>query len=169
MVHLRRTAGEGVLDVPVHIPSAIVKRDKATTRLTEATGGQQLLPKARAVAIDNAWILVLQIESLLRTTPQLARKLALKYLNSSERVEIARYIFPLVYVNDGVISATGRRRFKKVCSVLQLENGSATELSNSYRKKLDAQWSYINNLVAQLNQFADKLSFDHREMEILRE
>ncbi len=110
-----------------------------------------------------------QIETLLQTSPELAQQLALKHLSVTERTDVARYIFPLVYVNDGVISNAGRRRFNRVCEALQLKNGSASDLSSRYRQRLDAQWAYMKNLVAQLNQFADKLSFDHREMEILRE
>ena len=110
-----------------------------------------------------------QIETLLKTSPELAQQLALKHLSATERADVARYIFPLVYVNDGVISDAGRRRFNRVCKALRLKNGSATDLSSRYRQRLDVQWSYMKNLVAQLNQFADKLSFDRREMEILRE
>ena len=92
-----------------------------------------------------------EIESLLRTTPETARELALKYLSDQERHEIARYIFPLVYAGDGVISTTERRRFARICSQLQLEEGTSTTISQAYRQRLDQQWTYLQNLVRQLN------------------
>ena len=110
-----------------------------------------------------------EIENLLRTTPETARDLALKYLSEQERYEIARYIFPLVYAEDGVISAPERRRFARICSQLQLEEGTSTNISQAYRQRLDRQWTYLQNIVRQLNFFADALVFDGQEMELLRE
>ena len=110
-----------------------------------------------------------EIEDLLKTTPEAARELALKHLSDQERREIARYIFPLVYAGDGVISSAERRRFARICSQLQLEEGANATISQDYRQRLDRQWIYLQNLVRQLNFFATALVFDGQEMELLRE
>ena len=108
-----------------------------------------------------------QIRELLQTTPESARKLAISTLSRSERHEVARYIFPLVYSGDGVISPGDRRRFKLVCSELRLPPGAAREISRGYRERLEAQWVYLKILIARLNYFAEAMSFDSREMEML--
>lgn len=109
------------------------------------------------------------IEKLLETTPELARKIARGHLSEPQRREIARYIFPLVYTGDGVISSSGRRRFARVCDELDLETGTAAALSKDYRARLDAQWSYLRTMIERLNHFAHELMFDSREMELLRQ
>ena len=44
-----------------------------------------------------------KIQELLQTTPATAGELAHKHLSEKERMEVARYIFPLVYTGDGLI------------------------------------------------------------------
>ncbi len=106
---------------------------------------------------------------LLSTSPDTAQQLALRYLSKEERLEIARYIFPLVYDRDGAISHTDRRRFARVCNKLQLEDVDAKEISRAYRQRLDGQWDYMRQLVDLINFFAASLGFDSREMELVRE
>jgi len=108
-----------------------------------------------------------QIRELLRTTPETARKLALSTLSRTERHEVARYIFPLVYSGDGVISPGDRRRFKHVCAELRLPPGAARTISRDYRERLEAQWVYLRILIARLNYFAEAMAFDSREMELV--
>ena len=110
-----------------------------------------------------------QIEDLLKTTPESGREQALQHLSAQERMEVARYIFPLVYADDGVISAGYRRRFARVCAQLDLEADAAATISQDYRERLDRQWAYLRNMVRQLNYFANSLVFDGQEMELLRE
>ena len=110
-----------------------------------------------------------QIQELLKTTPAAAQELALNSLSEQERLEVARYIFPIVYSGDGVISAAERRRFARVCAQLQLESDAASKISRNYRQRLDRQWAYLQSLICHLNYFADALVFDHQEMELLRE
>ena len=110
-----------------------------------------------------------EVDQLLQTTPELAKKIACGHLSEAQRREIARYIFPLVYTGDGVISSAGRRRFGRVCDQLQLEAGTASTLSKDYRARLDDQWSYLCVLIERLNHFAHELMFDSREMELLRQ
>ena len=62
-----------------------------------------------------------------------------------------------------------RRRFARICSQLQLEEGTSTTISQAYRQRLDQQWTYLQNLVRQLNFFANALVFDGQEMGLLRE
>ncbi len=109
------------------------------------------------------------IEKLLQTTPEAAKKIACGHLSEAQRQEIARYIFPLVYTGDGVISSAGRRRFARVCDELELEAGTSSVLSKDYRTRLDAQWSYLRTLIERLNHFVHELMFDSREMELLRQ
>ncbi len=109
------------------------------------------------------------IEKLLQTTPEDAKKIACGHLSEAQRQEIARYIFPLVYTGDGVISSAGRRRFARVCDELELEAGTSSVLSKDYRTRLDAQWSYLRTLIERLNHFVHELMFDSREMELLRQ
>ena len=118
--------------------------------------------KAQDIKADRA-------EELLKTTPQTAKQLARKHLSKDDRAEVARYIFPLVYAGDGVISDAERRRFARICRELELEEGSAARISKEYRTRLDRQWEYLQNLVRQLNYFADFMVFDGQEMELLRE
>ena len=106
---------------------------------------------------------------LLSTSPDTAQQLALRYLSKEERLEIARYIFPLVYNRDGAISHTDRRRFARACNKLQLGDGDAKEISRAYRQRLDGQWDYMRQLVDLINFFAASLGFDSREMELVRE
>jgi len=108
-----------------------------------------------------------QIRELLQTTPETARKLALSTLSRAERHEVARYIFPLVYSGDGVISPGDRRRFKHVCAELRLPADAARGISRDYRERLEAQWAYLKNLILRLNYFAEAMAFDSREMEML--
>ena len=110
-----------------------------------------------------------KIQELLQTTPATAGELAHKHLSEKERMEVARYIFPLVYTGNGLISPADRRRFARVCSQLQLDKGTATVISQDYRQRLDRQWAYLHNLVHHLNYFANALIFDGQEMELLRE
>lgn len=110
-----------------------------------------------------------RIEELLRTTAESAQKLAQEDLSAEDGLEIARYLFPLVYAENGVISAATRRRFARVCAHLGLEAGKPTEISQEYRKRLEAQWSYLQDLIGKLNYFALELGFDGQEMELLRE
>ena len=109
------------------------------------------------------------VDDLLQTTPERAKQIACAHLSDAQRREIARYIFPLVYTGDGVISSAGRRRFARVCDELQLEAGTASELSKDYRSRLEAQWSYLRTLIERLNHFAYELMFDSYEMELLRQ
>lgn len=118
----------------------------------------------RAQDIDEA-----EIAPLLATTPQQAQHLANRFLTLDDRREIARYIFPLVYQEEGVIGDGGRRRFHNVCQRLNLGDGAARAISQSYRQRLDDQWTYMAELIALLNYFASALAFDGREMEIVRE
>ena len=108
-------------------------------------------------------------EELLRTTAESAQKLAQEDLSAEDGLEIARYLFPLVYAENGVISAATRRRFSRVCAHLGLEAGKTTEISQDYRKRLEAQWSYMQDLIGKLNYFAAEISLDGQEMELLRE
>jgi hypothetical protein len=110
-----------------------------------------------------------KIQELLQTSPDVGLQLANSGLNTEERLDIVRYIFPLVYFEDGVISQTTSKRFRRLCSHLQLAEGTATEISQAYRKRLESQWIYFQNLIRQLNYFANILSFDGPEMELLRE
>jgi hypothetical protein len=110
-----------------------------------------------------------EIEALLQTTPDRAIKIACEHLSEAQRREIARYIFPLVYTGDGVISSAGRRGFGRACDKLQLAPGTAAELSKAYRSGLDAQWSYLCTLIERLNHFVHELMFDSREMELLHQ
>ena len=110
-----------------------------------------------------------EIAPLLATSPQQAQHLANRYLTVDARREIARYIFPLVYQEQGVIGDGERRRFNKVCQSLHLGDGAARHISQAYRQRLDDQWTYMTELVALLNYFASTLGFDGREMEIVRE
>jgi hypothetical protein len=110
-----------------------------------------------------------QIEQLLLTTAATARQLSLRYLSIEDRCEIARYIFPLVYNGDGLITSSDRRRFARICSELRLENGTAAAISRDYRKRLDTQWSYLRTLVTSLNYFAEAMIFDSQEMELVRQ
>ena len=108
-------------------------------------------------------------EELLKTTPEEARQLSRKHLSEEDRAEIARYIFPLVYANDGLISDTQRRRFTRICNELGLGEGAAALISKEYRTRLDRQWEYLQILIRQLNFFADFMVFDGQEMELLRD
>jgi len=110
-----------------------------------------------------------QIEELLQTTPETGRKMAVAHLSRPDRREVARYIFPLVYSGDGVITPSERRRFTRVCASLELPEGEDGAISRDYRQRLDQQWRYLKGLIGQLNYFADALGFDSREMELLRE
>ena len=116
----------------------------------------------RAQKIDDA-------EELLKTTPAIAQQLAHRHLSTGERKEVARYIFPLVYAGDGVISDAERRRFRRICTQLDLSPETASAISRDYRQRLDRQWVYLENLVEQLNYFAGSMVFDGYEMELLRE
>ena len=118
--------------------------------------------KARKVKDSEA-------QELLSTSPAIAQQLALRYLSQEERLEIARYIFPLVYNRDGAISHADRRRFARVCTRLQLGDRAAKEISHAYRDRLDGQWDYMRQLVDLINFFAARLAFDGREMELARE
>jgi len=109
-----------------------------------------------------------KIQELLHTTPETARGLA-EDLSADESLEVARYLFPLVYAERGVISPATRRRFARVCVYLGLEEGKAAEISQEYRQRLEAQWDYLDNLIRRLNYFASALGFDREEMELLRE
>ena len=109
-----------------------------------------------------------QIEQLLLTTAATARELSMR-LSTEDRGEIARYIFPLVYNGDGLISSADRRRFARICSQLRLEEGEATAISRDYRKRLDTQWSYLRTLVTSLNYFVEAMLFDSQEMELVRQ
>ena len=110
-----------------------------------------------------------EIDQLLSTLPDTAEELALRYLSQEERLEVARYIFPLVYNRGGIIADGDRRRFARVCTRLQLEDATAKEISQAYRQRLDGQWTYMGQLVDFINHFADHLAFDGREMELVRE
>ena len=103
------------------------------------------------------------------TMANTAEELALRYLSQDERLEVARYIFPLVYNRGGIIADGDRRRFARVCTRLQLEDAAAKEISQAYRQRLDGQWAYMRQLVDFINHFADHLAFDGREMELVRE
>ena len=110
-----------------------------------------------------------EIDQLLSTLPDTAEELALRYLSQEERLEVARYIFPLVYNRGGIIADGDRHRFARVCTRLQLEDATAKEISQAYRQRLDGQWTYMGQLVDFINHFADHLAFDGREMELVRE
>ncbi len=110
-----------------------------------------------------------EIDQLLSTLPDTAEELALRDLSQEERLEVARYIFPLVYNRGGIIADGDRRRFARVCTRLQLEDAAAKEISQAYRQRLDGQWAYMRQLVDFINHFADHLAFDGREMELVRE
>jgi hypothetical protein len=110
-----------------------------------------------------------KIDQLLQTTPEEAARLAHRHLNAETRREVARYIFPLVYQREGIIGDGERRRFRRVCESLQLEKDAARDISQTYRQRLDDQWSYMDQLIDLLNYFASRLGFDGREMEIVRE
>ncbi len=110
-----------------------------------------------------------KIDQLLETTPDEAERLARRHLDAKTRREVARYIFPLVYQREGVIGEGERRRFHHVCASLDLSAEDARKISQTYRQRLDDQWSYMNQLVELLNYFANRLGFDGREMEIVRE
>ena len=109
-----------------------------------------------------------QIRELLQTSPDEAKRLAAD-LSPVDRREVARYIFPLVYTGDGVISPVDRRRFAAICAELDLEPGDASDISKDYRGRLDAQWAYVRSVASRLNYFADSLAFDGMEMEALRQ
>lgn len=109
-----------------------------------------------------------KIRELLQTTPAVACQLV-GGLDGDQRLEIGRYIFPLVYFEDGVISRAISRRFRRICAQLGLADGAATAISQEYRQRLESQWAYFQNLICQLNYFANVLSFDGPEMELLRE
>jgi hypothetical protein len=109
-----------------------------------------------------------KIEQLLRTTPEQARALAGE-LNREAGPEIARYLYPLVYFRDGVVSSSERRRFARICSCLGLEAGEATRIAAAYRQRLDAQWAYLENIILQLNHFVRALAPDLPAVELLRE
>ncbi len=109
------------------------------------------------------------IGQLLATTAQEAKHLAEQHLNIETRRQVARYIFPLVYQHQGIISDVDRRRFTRVCSHLHLNDGVAREISQAYRQRLNQQWDYIRQLIEGLNFFAARLRFDSREMELVRE
>ena len=106
---------------------------------------------------------------LLSTSPDKGQQLALRYLSKEERLEIARYIFPLVYNRDGAISHTDRRRFARVCNKLQLGDDDAKVISRAYRQRLDGQWDHMRQLVDVTNFFSASLGFDSCEMELVRE
>lgn len=108
-----------------------------------------------------------QIRELLQTTPETALELARSTLSRTDRQEVARYIFPLVYSGDGVISPGDRRRFKHVCAELRLAPEAARTISRDYRERLEAQWTYLKILIGHLNNFAEAMAFDSREMELL--
>lgn len=110
-----------------------------------------------------------EIQELLSTSADTAQQLALRYLSTAERLEIARYIFPLVYNRDGAISHADRRRFARVCTRLDLGDAAARDISQAYRERLDSQWDYMRQLVDLINHFAARLAFDGREMELVRE
>ena len=110
-----------------------------------------------------------KIDQLLQTTPEEAARLAHRHLNAETRREVARYIFPLVYQREGIIGDGERRRFRRVCESLQLEKDAARDISQTYRQRLDDQWSYMDQHIDLLNYFASRLGFDGREMEIVRE
>lgn len=118
--------------------------------------------KAQKVKDDEA-------QMLLSTSPETARQLALRYLSKEERLEIARYIFPLVYNRDGIISQADRRRFARVCSRLQLADDAGRDISQAYRERLDGRWGYMRQMVDLINFFATHLGFDSREMELVRQ
>ena len=105
-----------------------------------------------------------KIDQLLQTTPEEAARLAHRHLNAETRREVARYIFPLVYQREGIIGDGERRRFRRVCESLQLEKDAARDISQTYRQRLDDQWSYMDQLIDLLNYFASRLGFDGREM-----
>ena len=109
-----------------------------------------------------------KIEQLLGTTPEQATKLA-GGLDPEVGLEVARYLYPLVYARDGVVSSTERRRFARICSYLKLEAGKATEIAAEYRQRLDTQWTYLESIIRQLNHFASALALDLPAMELLRE
>ena len=109
-----------------------------------------------------------KIERLLRTTAAESRKLA-SSLSEEQGMEVARYLFPLVYADKGVISSTDRSRFGRICSDLNLPEGTATQISAEYRQRLDVQWDYLESIILRLNHFANMLELDRPEMELLRE
>ena len=117
--------------------------------------------RSRGIAQDRA-------RKLLATTPDEAR-VAARSLSSDDRCEVARCIFPLVYLAEGVVTNAGRRRFARVCDDLQLPADAARGISRDYRLRLDRQWDYLRRLVGHLNHFAEALVFDLRELETVRD
>ena len=110
-----------------------------------------------------------EADELLGTSPDTARRLAGSSLSAADRREVARYIFPMVYLGDGVISASDRRRFRRVCRELGLNADISRSISQDYRARLTTQWDFLSNMIMRLNYFAHALGFDSREMELLRE
>lgn len=126
--------------------------------------GEQLLRgflRFRGVSAEGA-------RKLLCTSPEQARRAAAG-LGADDRLEVARCIFPLVYQGEGVITDTGRRRFRRICADLGLPQGSHRAISREYRDHLSAEWLHLQRLVQGLNYFADALVFDLRELEMVRD
>ncbi|MFH1566469.1 MAG: hypothetical protein ABIL09_00605 [Gemmatimonadota bacterium] len=109
-----------------------------------------------------------EVEGLLRTTPETGRRVALEHLSRGDRREVARFVYPLVYAGDGVITPAERRRFGRVCAALELPPEEAGTISRQYRRRLEEQWAYLRGLIGRLTYFAEALAFDSREMELLR-
>ncbi len=108
------------------------------------------------------------IEQLLKTTPEEALKLAHKHLSHEQRLGVARYIFPLVYTGNGIISTTDRRRFKRVCVQLDLGNDQPNQISRDYRQRLDRQWHYLEALAKRLKYFIFILQLNIKELDSLK-
>jgi hypothetical protein len=109
------------------------------------------------------------IDRLLETTPATALEVAHKHLSAEERLEVARYIFPLVYTGDGIITDTDRRRFRRVCSQLELPDDHPGLISHDYRQRLDRQWQYLSALVKRLNYFTLILQLNNIQINSLKE
>ena len=131
---------------------------------TDGAEGERLLRgflRFRGVSGDGA-------RKLMATTAEQARRAAAG-LSAEDRWDVARCIFPLVYQEDGVITAAGRRRFVRVCASLGLPAEAQRTISRDYREHLDGQWSHLRRLVMGLNYFAEVMLFDLRELESVRD
>jgi len=62
VVQLWATLLQGIGNISVHVPAAVLNGDKARAGLAKTPGQQELFAKSRPVALDRFGILLLEIE-----------------------------------------------------------------------------------------------------------
>jgi len=94
-----------------------------------------------------------------------ARNIANEIFKEDEKANLIKGIFPIVYVGDGVFSASERSNMSEVCRDLCLKQGIISEIETSFSESCEKTWDQYESIAKCAKSILSLSSLDQTEFD----